>query len=104
MFSNGTEYEIFLENNCYKCRRYFSYDDSFTQTDDSEAPDCCAIEEMISAARFHDDIFPEVAIKGSSCLMFIEGEHPFYAKSKNTISDIWKFSKKEVQDAGSERP
>jgi hypothetical protein len=46
LFSNGTEYESFLEMNCEKCKKFVHFEDS------SEDRPVCQIEEMVAHASF----------------------------------------------------
>ena len=57
MFSNGTEYECFLENYCYQCRKFVWWEDA---TDENPV---CPIEESIHEARFDGEKFPINNIK-----------------------------------------
>lgn len=44
VFSNGTEYEWFLENQCFQCTRFRN--------------GCCRIYRMIEKARWDEKYFP----------------------------------------------
>lgn len=55
MFSNGTEYEIFLSNQCERCKYYVDYNE--------DPANVCEIEERIAIAGALDEgdarkIFP----------------------------------------------
>lgn len=53
MFANGTEYECFLERNCYNCPFYVHYDEA---TEDNPV---CNIEEQIALSGMTEDVeFP----------------------------------------------
>jgi len=52
MFSNGSEYEAFLERNCYKCKHYVHYDEA------TEENPVCQIEEDIVLSSVSDVAFP----------------------------------------------
>jgi len=49
MFSNGTEYEAFLERNCYQCPMYVPFEEA---TKDRPV---CPIEDRIAQAGFSGD-------------------------------------------------
>ena len=53
MFSNGTEYEIFMERFCYRCSKYKS-DKEGIPYDNS-----CNIEKKIFESSFDSDKFPK---------------------------------------------
>jgi len=58
LFSNGTEYESFLERNCFRCKRYVPFDDATT-----EKP-ICPIEEAIALAGWGETYnFPVEKLK-----------------------------------------
>ena len=44
MFSNGTEYEWFLDHNCFQCKRFRNWQ--------------CAIVHRLEMARFDETVFP----------------------------------------------
>jgi hypothetical protein len=48
MFANGSEYDSFLEENCYKCKKFVYYDES------TEENPVCEIEEAISLSTMFD--------------------------------------------------
>jgi len=52
MFSNGAEYDAFLEMNCYRCRHYVPFEEA-----SPERP-MCAIEDRISLATMDEEAFP----------------------------------------------
>jgi hypothetical protein len=45
VFSNGTEYEIFLDDNCMRCKKYVWWEEA-----NDEKP-CCPTEETIALAN-----------------------------------------------------
>jgi len=65
-FSNGTEYGLFLEKNCFKCRHYVGW-----EVATAENPEC-SIEADIAEAMFNEDKFPEGKI-----MMDIEDGKPY---------------------------
>lgn len=65
MFSNGTEYGLFLECNCFRCKKY-----------NFEKPRC-AIDRKISECQFMDykeakAHFPESSIIKGACQKFVD--------------------------------
>lgn len=53
MFSNGTEYHIFLEMYCFRCSKYKADKDSIPYRNS------CSIEKKILEASFGEDAFPK---------------------------------------------
>lgn len=49
MFSNSTEYELFLETYCYNCKNY----------KDWEKEEPCPIEDKMALAVFNENEFPK---------------------------------------------
>lgn len=98
MFSNGTEYEIFLDNYCYNCRLYVPAEQCFEETDNELDPNCCPIKLALNTARFDGGkCFPDSFVnygKGifMKCTAFSEGEHPMFSE-QNTIAEFWRFNK-----------
>lgn len=52
MFSNGTEYASFLDNNCEKCAKFVDWELATTENP------CCRIEERIVVAMIDKSAFP----------------------------------------------
>jgi len=52
MFSNGAEYDAFMEMNCYRCRHYVPFEEA-----SPERP-MCAIEDRISLATMDEEALP----------------------------------------------
>ena len=52
MFSNGTEYMVFQEQNCDRCGHYVDWEEA---TPDNPV---CPIEERLAAAMFDESVFP----------------------------------------------
>lgn len=53
LFSNGTEYQCFLEVNCFKCKKFVHFEDA------TEENPCCKVEESIGLASVGvDEEFP----------------------------------------------
>lgn len=74
-FSTGTEYGLFLEMNCYKCKHYKFNEEELMPTEDS-----CKYEKAMLTARFdeskfpHDVIVDEEKTCGKKCLRFEESD------------------------------
>ena len=56
-FSNGAEYELFLEKNCYRCKHYVDW------MKVSEIIPKCETEEMLAEAYWDIERFPKGKIK-----------------------------------------
>ena len=54
-FSNGTEYEIFLDNFCYRCKKHKEREDGFCAFIEEGG---CPIENAMEDARFDISLFP----------------------------------------------
>ena len=54
-FSSGTEFEIFLENFCYRCKKHKVREDGFCAYVDQGG---CNIENAMEDARFDISLFP----------------------------------------------
>ena len=54
-FSNGTEYEIFLDNYCHRCQHYIVRADGFPEFPDKGG---CPILDAMENARFDRSLFP----------------------------------------------
>jgi hypothetical protein len=52
MFSNGTEYHVFMERYCFRCSKYKSDKEGIPSNNS------CSIEKEIAAAMFEPDTFP----------------------------------------------
>jgi len=62
MFANGSEYMMFIEENCCKCKKYMK-NGEFN----------CKIEEHISIGDFTEIPFPkEVNVEKMTCSRFID--------------------------------
>lgn len=59
-FSNGIEYEIFLDNFCYRCKKHKTSDDGFCAF---VADGGCPIENAMEDARFGYDFPSEDIVK-----------------------------------------
>ncbi len=56
-FCNGTEYELFMEKNCCRCKKYVSWDE------EESGQEPCPIEEKIGEAMWDSNAFPSEYIK-----------------------------------------
>lgn len=54
-FSSGTEFEVFLENFCYRCKKHKVREDGFCAYVDQGG---CNIENAMEDARFDISLFP----------------------------------------------
>lgn len=52
MFSNGSEYDAFMELNCFRCRHYVPFEEA-----SADRP-VCAIEDRIAQAALDEAAFP----------------------------------------------
>ena len=56
-FCNGTEWELFMEKNCLRCRKFVDY------TEATPEKPVCPIEEAIASAAWGQSEFPSRYIK-----------------------------------------
>lgn len=56
-FSNGTEYMIFNEEYCCRCKRYVPWEEA---TEDNPV---CPIEDKLSEATLNESVFPHKQVK-----------------------------------------
>lgn len=56
-FSNGTEYQLFIEKNCDRCRKFVPWEEAT-----AEKPEC-KIEAGLSEAQWDPDRWPSGKIK-----------------------------------------
>lgn len=56
-FCNGTEHDLFMDNNCYKCKKYVYFQEATPENP------VCPIEEKIHEAMFDESLFPKEHIK-----------------------------------------
>lgn len=54
-FSNGTEFEVFKDNWCYRCRNHKESEDGFPEFPENGG---CPIEDATENARFDKSQFP----------------------------------------------
>lgn len=81
MFSNGTEYHVFMSDYCFKCSKYKSDKEGIPYTNS------CKIEKKISEAMFNPDAFPKGSVyyvkdKGYICIKYTEGQPREYKARK----------------------
>lgn len=56
-FCNGTEYDLFMAKNCYRCKKYVDWQEA------TASNPVCPVEDNIGAAMFNESLFPSGFIK-----------------------------------------